>query len=275
MNLFNIDNLIKEALTEDINYMDLTTEAIVKNNNKSVANLIAKQDGIISGIFVFKRVFDLLGDVECEIYFNDGSFVNKGDIICKLSGNTKNILIGERTALNFIQRMSGIATLTYKFVRQLEGTNTKLLDTRKTTPTLRILEKYSTSIGGALNHRYNLSDGILIKDNHIKAAGGIKNAVELVRQKYGNIKKIEVEAETIDMVKECLECHADIIMLDNMDIDTMKKALSIIDKKALVEVSGNVTLDNIREIAKLGVDYISTGYITHSYKSLDLSLKIL
>lgn len=275
MNLFNIDTLIKEALSEDISYIDLTTEAIVQDNSSSVAHLIAKEQGIISGIYVFKRVFDLLGNVECEIYFKDGCYVNKGDIICKLTGNTKNILIGERTALNFVQRMSGIATLTNKFVKQLDGTKTKLLDTRKTTPTLRTLEKYSTSIGGALNHRFNLSDGILIKDNHIKAAGSIKNAVELVRQRYGNIKKIEVETETIDMVKECLECNVDIIMLDNMDIETIKTALSIIDNRALVEVSGNITLDNIQEIAKLGVDYISTGYITHSYKSLDLSLKIL
>ncbi|MCX7951260.1 MAG: carboxylating nicotinate-nucleotide diphosphorylase [Clostridiales bacterium] len=275
MNLFNIDTLIKEALSEDISYIDLTTEAIVKDNSSSVAHLIAKEQGIMSGIYVFKRVFDLLGNVECEIYFKDGCYVNKGDIICKLTGNTKNILIGERTALNFVQRMSGIATLTNKFVKQLDGTKTRLLDTRKTTPTLRTLEKYSTSIGGALNHRFNLSDGILIKDNHIKAAGSIKNAVELVRQRYGNIKKIEVETETIDMVKECLECNVDIIMLDNMDIETIKIALSIIDNRALVEVSGNITLENIYEVAKLGVDYISTGYITHSYKSLDLSLKIL
>lgn len=275
MNLFNIDSLIKDALLEDINYIDLTTEAIVSSNSKSVAHLIAKEDGIISGVYVFKRVFDLLGDIECEIFYADGSVVKKGDIVCNLTGNTKNILLGERTALNFIQRMSGIATLTNKFVKKLEGTNTKLLDTRKTTPTLRTLEKYSTNIGGALNHRFNLSDGILIKDNHIKAAGSIKNAVKLVRQKYGNIKKIEVEAETIDMVRECLDCNVDIIMLDNMDFDTMKEALLIIKNRALVEISGNVTLDNIQNIAKLGVDYISTGYITHSFKSLDLSLKII
>jgi len=275
VNLFEIDELIKKALSEDINYLDLTTEAIIDKNMKSSAELISKQCGIIAGTFVFKRVFDILGNVECSINLDEGSFVKKGDVICTLYGSTKNILIGERTALNFIQRMSGIATTTWQFVKELEGTRTKLLDTRKTTPTLRILEKYSTNIGGALNHRFNLSDGILIKDNHIKAAGSIKKAVEMVKFKYGNLKKIEVEVETIDMVKECLECGVDIIMLDNMNIEDIKKAVSIINGKALIEVSGNVTLENIREIAETNVDFISTGYITHSYKSLDLSLKIV
>jgi nicotinate-nucleotide pyrophosphorylase len=171
--------------------------------------------------------------------------------------------------------MSGIATTTWQFVKKLEGTKTKLLDTRKTTPTLRILEKYSTSIGGAMNHRFNLCDGVLIKDNHIKAAGSIKRAVDMVRSKYGNLKKIEVETETIDMVKECLECNVDIIMLDNMNIEDIKKAVSIVNGKALIEVSGNINMENIQKIAEANVDFISTGYITHSYKSLDLSLKII
>ncbi|CDF57479.1 carboxylating nicotinate-nucleotide diphosphorylase [Thermobrachium celere] len=274
MNLFEVDELIKKALSEDINYLDLTTEAIIDKEMKSNAKLIAKQNGVIAGTFVFKRVFEILGDVECTIHLEDGTHVKSGDTVCSLYGSTKNILIGERTALNFIQRMSGIATTTRQFVEKLEGTKVKLLDTRKTTPTLRILEKYSTNIGGALNHRFNLSDGILIKDNHIKAAGSIKKAVEMVRLKYGNIKKIEVEAETLDMVKECLECNVDIIMLDNMDVENIRKAVSIINKRALIEVSGNVTLENINEIAKTGIDFISTGYITHSYKSLDLSLKL-
>ncbi len=275
MNLFEIDEIIKKALNEDINYIDLTTEAIIDKNMKSTAKLIAKQDGIIAGTFVFKRVFDILGDVVCTTNFEDGSLIKSGDVVCTLYGSTQNILIGERTALNFIQRMSGIATTTWQFVKKLEGTKTKLLDTRKTTPTLRILEKYSTSIGGAMNHRFNLSDGILIKDNHIKAAGSIKRAVDMVRSKYGYLKKIEVETETIDMVKECLECNVDIIMLDNMNIEDIKKAVSIINGKALIEVSGNVNLENIREVAEANVDFISTGYITHSYKSLDLSLKIV
>lgn len=275
MNLFNVDDIIINSLKEDVNYIDLTTEAIVDDQSTTKAVLIAKEDGIIAGVCVFKRVFELLGNVDCIINITDGSFVKKGDIVCTLDGNTKNILIGERTALNLIQRMSGIATLTNKFVKKLEASKTKLLDTRKTTPTLRILEKYATNIGGAVNHRFNLSDGILIKDNHIKAAGGIKNAVELVRLRYGNIKNIEVEAETIEMVKECLDCSVDIIMLDNMDIENIKKSIEIINGRAIIEVSGNITLDNIKEIASLGVDYISTGYITHSYKSLDLSLKFL
>lgn len=275
VNLFEVDELIKKALSEDINYLDLTTEAIIDKNMKSTAKLIAKQNGIIAGTFVFKRVFELLGDVECIIHLEDGTYVKSGDTVVSLYGSTKNILIGERTALNFIQRMSGIATTTIQFVEKLKGTKVKLLDTRKTTPTLRMLEKYSTNIGGAINHRFNLSDGILIKDNHIKAAGSIKRAVEMVRLKYGNLKKIEVEAETLYMVKECLECNVDIIMLDNMDIETIKEAVSIINKKALIEVSGNVTLENIQEIAETNVDFISTGYITHSYKSLDLSLKII
>ncbi|SHE99992.1 carboxylating nicotinate-nucleotide diphosphorylase [Caloramator proteoclasticus] len=275
MNLFEIDEIIKKALNEDINYIDLTTEAIIDKNMKSTAKLIAKQDGIIAGTFVFKRVFDILGDVVCTTNFEDGSLIKSGDVVCTLYGSTQNILIGERTALNFIQRMSGIATTTWQFVKKLEGTKTKLLDTRKTTPTLRILEKYSTSIGGAMNHRFNLSDGILIKDNHIKAAGSIKRAVDMVSSKYGYLKKIEVETETIDMVKECLECNVDIIMLDNMNIEDIKKAVSIINGKALIEVSGNVNLENIREVAEANVDFISTGYITHSYKSLDLSLKIV
>lgn len=275
MNLSVIDKLIIDALNEDVTFEDITTEAIIPDNLYSRANLYAKQDGILAGIFVFKRVFEILGDVDIEVFKEDGNSLKKGDIICTLKGKTKNILIGERTALNFIQRMSGIATLTREFVKRIEGTKAKLLDTRKTTPNLRILEKYSTRVGGVINHRFNLSDGILIKDNHIKAAEGISNAVELVRKRYSNLKKIEVETEDLEMVREALECGVDIIMLDNMSLELIKEAVSLIDGRALTEVSGNVNLDTIRDIAKTGVDFISTGAITHSYKSLDLSLRII
>ncbi|SKA77675.1 nicotinate-nucleotide pyrophosphorylase [carboxylating] [Caloramator quimbayensis] len=275
MNLSVIDKLIIDALNEDVTYEDITTEAIISDSLQSSANLYAKQDGILAGIFVFKRVFEILGDVDVQVLKKDGNEIKKGDVVCTLRGKTKNILIGERTALNFIQRMSGIATLTREFIKRIEGTKAQLLDTRKTTPTLRILEKYSTRVGGAVNHRFNLSDGILIKDNHIKAAGGIYNAVELVKKRYSNLKKIEVETEDLDMVREALKCNADIIMLDNMSIELIKEAVSLIDGRALTEVSGNVSLDTISDIAKTGVDFISTGAITHSYKSLDLSLRIV
>jgi nicotinate-nucleotide pyrophosphorylase (carboxylating) len=275
MNLSMIDKLIQGALNEDVTYEDITTEAIIPDDLLSTANLIAKEDGVLAGLFVFKRVFELLGEVEIEGFKRDGEEVKKGDIICTLKGKTKNILIGERTALNFIQRMSGIATLTREFVKKLEGTKAVLLDTRKTTPNLRILEKYATRMGGAVNHRFNLSDGILIKDNHIKAAGSITRAVELVRKRYSNLKKIEVETENLDMVKEALSCNVDIIMLDNMNLDLIKEAVKLINGRALIEVSGNVNLNTIGDIAKTGVDFISTGAITHSYKSLDLSLRIV
>lgn len=275
MNLSMIDKLIQGALNEDVTYEDITTEAIIPDDLLSTANLIAKEDGVLAGLFVFKRVFELLGEVNIESFKRDGEEVKKGDIICTLKGKTKNILIGERTALNFIQRMSGIATLTREFVKKLEGTKAVLLDTRKTTPNLRILEKYATRMGGAVNHRFNLSDGILIKDNHIKAAGSITKAVELVRKRYSNLKKIEVETENLDMVKEALSCNVDIIMLDNMNLDLIKEAVKLINGRALIEVSGNVNLNTIGDIAKTGVDFISTGAITHSYKSLDLSLRIV
>lgn len=275
MNLSIIDRLIQDALNEDVTYEDITTEAIIPDDLVSTANLIAKEDGVLAGLFIFKRVFELLGEVEIESFKRDGEEVKRGDIICTLKGKTKNILIGERTALNFIQRMSGIATLTREFVKRLEGTKAVLLDTRKTTPNLRILEKYATRMGGAVNHRFNLSDGILIKDNHIKAAGSITRAVELVRKRYSNLKKIEVETENLDMVREALECNVDIIMLDNMNLELIKEAVKLINGRALIEVSGNVNLNTIGDIAKLGVDFISTGAITHSYKSLDLSLRIV
>lgn len=254
-------------------WCDISTSPILEENSKGSVNLICKDTGIIAGLFVFKRVFELIGEVEVTLSKNEGDKVCTGEVIAKLSGNASSLLSGERTALNFLQRMSGIATLTSKFVTQLESTNSKLLDTRKTTPGLRILEKYAVSVGGGYNHRFNLSDGIMLKDNHIAAAGGIKKAIDLVRSKGCYGKQIEVEVENLDMVEEAIASKADIIMLDNMDIETMKEAIKIIDSRAITECSGNVNLNTIRDIALTGVDYISVGELTHSAKILDLSMK--
>lgn len=275
MNWLSIDRILTDAINEDALYGDITTTAITGDLSRCTVDLIAKEDGIIAGLDVFKRVFELLGDVEVELFYKDGDNVRQGLIIAKLQGDTHNILVGERLALNLLQRMSGIATTTNKLVKMIEGTNTKLLDTRKTTPNLRMLEKYAVKAGGGTNHRFNLSDGVLIKDNHIAAAGGIKNAIEKVRENVSFVRKIEVETETIEEVKEALEAGADIIMLDNMSIETMKEAVRFIDKRALTEASGNVTEKNIREIANTGVDYISLGMLTHSVTSLDISMKNL
>ena len=275
MNSLIIDEIIINALKEDGAYDDITTNSIMKSSSKSSVDVIAKEEGIIAGVEVFKRVFEILGDVTVQFFVNDGERVNYGQVLAKLSGSTYSILSGERTALNILQRMSGVATLTNEFVKKLEGTKTVLLDTRKTTPNLRVLEKYAVKVGGGQNHRYNLSDGVLLKDNHIAAAGGIKNAIELVRKNVSFVKKIEVETETIQQVREAVEAKADIIMLDNMKLETIKEALEIIDGKAYTEASGNVNLDTIRTLAKTGVNYISTGYITHSYKVLDISMKNL
>ncbi|MDT8716765.1 carboxylating nicotinate-nucleotide diphosphorylase [Clostridium sp. 19966] len=275
MNYSAIDKIILNALEEDAPLGDITTSAIVSKSSRASVNLIAKEDGIAAGLTVFKRVFDLLGEVKVNLLKEDGSKVSKGEIVAILEGNTHNLLLGERTALNLLQRMSGIATLTYKFTEKLQGTKTKLLDTRKTTPGLRILEKYSVKLGGGCNHRFGLSDGFLLKDNHIDAAGGVKNAIEAVRA-YGCYgKMIEVEVETIAMVKEALEAKADIIMLDNMELDKIKEALILIAGRAITEVSGNVNLETIGTLAATGVDYISVGELTHSAKILDFSLKNL
>lgn len=275
MNYLVIDKLIINALEEDIPSSDITTNSIIDSNSKSKVDLIAKENGIIAGLQVFERVFTLLGDVSVEFYKKDGDPVKSGDVLAVVSGSTKSILSGERTALNYLQRMSGVATITNKFVNKLQGTNTKLLDTRKTTPNMRILEKYAVKIGGGCNHRFNLSDGVLLKDNHISAAGGVKNAIRLAKKNTSFVRKIEVEVENLEMVKEALEEAADIIMLDNMDIETMKNAVSLISKRALTECSGNVTLDNIEEVAETGVDFVSVGALTHSAGILDLSLKNL
>ena len=275
LNYLIIDKIIKNALEEDIPYGDITASSVVTKGSKAKASLIAKEDGIICGLPVFERVFTILGEVEFISLVTEGSRVKNGDIIGEVKGDALNILMGERVALNLLQRMSGIATLTNKYVNELKGLNTKLLDTRKTTANLRILEKYAVKVGGGHNHRFNLSGGVMLKDNHIAAAGGILNAVKLCRENSSFVRKIEVETETIDQVKEALEAGADIIMLDNMSHDTMKEAIALIGDKAETEISGNVTEDNVEQIKDLGADYVSSGALTHSAPILDLSLKNL
>lgn len=275
MNYLVIDEIIRNALIEDIPNEDITTDSVIGEDWICRAELLSKDTGIIAGLEVFKRVFDLLGEVEVELFKADGDAVEPRMIVAKLSGNTRNILKGERTALNLLQRMSGIATVARAYSVAIKGTGAKLLDTRKTMPGLRILDKYAVTVGGGHNHRFNLSDGIMLKDNHISAAGGIKPAVEAARKSCSFVRKIEVEAENLEMVREALDAGADIIMLDNMDCVTMKKAVEMIGGRAAVEASGNVTLETIRAIAETGVDYISSGALTHSVKALDLSLKNL
>ena len=275
MNYLVVDKIIKDALIEDIPSDDITTNSIVDEKSNATVELLCKEEGIVAGLEVFKRVFDILGSIEVELYKCDGDVVYPKDKVGFLTGNTRNLLLGERVALNLLQRMSGIATFTNRFVEEIKHTEAKLLDTRKTTPNLRILEKYSVKVGGGCNHRFNLSDGIMLKDNHISAAGGIKNAVELARKNSSFVRKIEVEAENIEMVKEALDAKADIIMLDNMNLDLAKEAVKLIDKRVLTEFSGNVELSNIKDIAEIGVDYISVGALTHSAKILDFSMKNL
>lgn len=270
------DKLIMMALEEDISSEDVTTNSIMKDYVKGTVDLIVKEDGILCGMDVFERVFELL-DPATEIIRlkKDGDHVHKGDKAAVVNGDIRVLLSGERTALNFLQRMSGIATYTHESAKLLDGTHTKLLDTRKTTPNMRLFEKYAVRIGGGYNHRYNLSDGVLLKDNHIGAAGGVKEAVKAAKEYAPFVRKIEIEVENLDMVREAVEAGADIIMLDNMDHDTMKEAVSIIAGRAQTEVSGNITRENIRSIADLGVDYVSSGALTHSAPILDLSLKHL
>lgn len=275
MNYLIIDKIIKDALIEDIPNEDISTNCVIEESSKSTIELLCKEEGIIAGLEVFKRVFEILGNIEVSLYKKDGDKVYPNEKIAFLTGSTRNILLGERVALNLTQRMSGIATLTNLFVKELEGSNTKLLDTRKTTPNLRLLEKHAVKVGGGNNHRFNLSDGIMLKDNHISACGGIKEAVALARQNISFVRKIEVEAENLEMVKEALEAKVDIIMLDNMDLEIALEAVKIIDKKAITEFSGNVSLEKIKKIGEIGVDYISVGALTHSFRVLDLSMKNL
>lgn len=272
----NIDSLIMQALREDITSEDITTNAVMKEYKKGEVELICKEDGIIAGLDVFKRTFELLDeDTKVEFYVKDGEEVKNKQLIGKITGDIRVLLSGERTALNYLQRMSGIATYTNKVASMLKGTKTKLLDTRKTTPNMRIFEKYSVKVGGGYNHRYNLSDGILLKDNHIAAAGGVKEAVIMAKEYAPFVRKIEVEVENLDMLKEALDAGADIIMLDNMQKDDMIEAVKMCKGKAETECSGNVTKENIKNLIDIGVDYISSGALTHSAKILDLSMKNL
>lgn len=272
----NADELILLALREDISSEDVTTNAVMPRAQKGEAQLICKQDGILAGLFVFQRVFELLDkDMEVKFQFVDGDQVKKGELIGTVTGDIRAILSGERTALNYLQRMSGIATYTNSIAALLAGSKVKLLDTRKTTPNNRIFEKYAVKTGGGFNHRYNLSDGVLLKDNHIGAAGGVKEAVQMAKDYAPFVRKIEIECETVEMVREAVEAGADIIMLDNMGVEEMKEAIALIDGRAEIECSGNVTRENIEHYISLGVDYISSGALTHSAPIMDISLKNL
>ena len=270
------DHLILEALKEDISSEDVTTNSVMKDAVKGEVQLICKEDGIIAGLDVFKRVFQLLDkDVEVEFYCKDGDEVKNKQLMGKVTGDIRVLLSGERVALNYLQRMSCIATYTHSVAALLEGSNTKLLDTRKTTPNMRIFEKYAVRVGGGYNHRYNLSDGVLLKDNHIGAAGSVTKAVQMAKDYAPFVRKIEIEVENLDMVKEAVEAGADIIMLDNMTTEEMKEAIRIIDGRAETECSGNVTKENISRITDLGVNYVSSGALTHSAPIMDISLKNL
>ena len=272
----NADELILSALREDITSEDITTNSVMREYKNGEVDLICKQDGIIAGLEVFKRVFELLDpNTKTEFYCKDGDTVKKGEKIGLVRGDIRVLLSGERTALNYLQRMSGIATYTRNIADMLKGSKTKLLDTRKTTPNMRIFEKYAVKVGGGYNHRYNLSDGILLKDNHIGAAGGVKEAVRMAKEYAPFVRKIEIEVENLDMLKEALEAGADIIMLDNMSIEDMKEAVKLTAGKAETECSGNVTKENVAKLVDIGVDYISSGALTHSSPILDLSLKNL
>ena len=272
----NVDNLLLQALREDISDEDVTTNSVMRTYKKGEAQLICKEDGIIAGMDIFQRVFELLEpEIQVEKYVSDGAEVKKGDILAVVRGDIRVILSGERTALNYLQRMSGIATYTHSVAKLLEGSHTKLLDTRKTTPNMRIFEKYAVRVGGGHNHRYNLSDGVLIKDNHIGAAGGVRQAVEMAREYAPFVRKIEIEVENLDMFKEALEAGADIIMLDNMSVETMKEAVTMAKGRAETECSGNITRENIEQIKDIGVDYVSSVALTHSAPILDVSLKNL
>ena len=272
----NADNLIKMALQEDISSEDVTTNAVMRNRKQGEVQLICKQDGIIAGLGVFERVFKLLDETtEVEFYAEDGDEVKNKQLLGVIRGDIRVLLSGERTALNYLQRMSGIATYTHQIAELLKETKIKLLDTRKTTPNMRIFEKYAVRVGGGFNHRYNLSDGVLLKDNHIGAAGSVTKAVQMAKEYAPFVRKIEIEVENLEMVKEAVEAGADIIMLDNMSPEEMRQAVELIAGRAETECSGNVTKENISNVTAVGVDYISSGALTHSAPILDISLKNL
>ena len=273
---FYVDDIILRALKEDINYVDVATDYLIPEEQRDKAYLIAKQDGIVCGIDIAMRVFTLLDSTfNYEIKIKDGQAVKKGDIIAEYEGKTVFLLKGERTALNLLQQLSGVATATAKAVEGVKGTNALITDTRKTVPTLRALQKYAVTCGGGRNHRFNLSDAAMLKDNHIDSGGGIENAVELLRKKIGHTVKIEVETRNLDEVRQALEAGADIIMLDNMSLDEMRDAVSLIGGRAKTEASGGITPENVRQVAETGVDIISLGAITHSVKALDISMKMV
>lgn len=275
LNKFYVDNLIKNALLEDINYVDCATDYLIPENQENEAKFIAKADGILCGIEVAKRVFTLIQeDISFDILLSDGAVVKKGDVIAVVQGKTRTILKGERTALNLLQHMSGIATMTNKIVKLVEGTNTSIADTRKTLPGMRALQKYAVTVGGGKNHRFNLSDAAMLKDNHVDAGGGITNAVKTLKAKLGHMTKIELEVRNLEELNEALQANVDVIMLDNMDNETMKQAVAITNGQAILEASGGITEETIRGVAETGVDIISVGAITHSVKAFDISLKI-
>lgn len=276
LNQFYVDNLIKTALLEDINYVDITTDYLIPEDQENEAKFLAKADGVLCGIEVALRVFTLIQpDFQYEVFIHDGEEVKKGDIIAKIKGKTRTILKGERTALNLLQHMSGISSMTNRIVKIVEGTNASIADTRKTLPGMRPLQKYAVTVGGGKNHRFNLSDAAMLKDNHVDAGGGITNAVTKLRTKLGHMAKVELEVRTLDELREALSVDVDVIMLDNMDNDTMREAVKIADGEALLEASGGITEETIRGVAETGVDIISIGALTHSVKAFDISLKII
>lgn len=272
---FYVDDIIKTALQEDINYLDTTTDLMIPATARSTARFMAKAEGVVCGLEVALRVFELLDPTfSYEIRLPEGSRVAYGDIIAELEGSTRCLLKGERTALNLLQHMSGVASATDRYVRLVEGTRAAITDTRKTMPGLRALQKYAVTVGGGKNHRFNLSDGAMLKDNHIDAAGGIPQAVAAIREKLGHMVKLEVETRNLDEVRQALEAGADVIMLDNMDCPTMKAAVDLVAGRALLEASGGITDETLRAVAETGVDIVSIGALTHSVKALDISMKI-
>ena len=277
INPIYIDNIIKTALLEDINYLDVTTDLLIDAQQENTARFLAKSDGVLCGIDAALRVFEILQPqgFTAEVYRHDGDALKKGDIIAEIHGKTRALLKGERTALNLVQHMSGIATAANRAVKIIEGTNASIADTRKTLPGLRPLQKYAVTVGGGKNHRYNLSDAAMLKDNHVDAGGGIENAVKKLRAKLGHMTKVELEVRTLDELHQALDAGVDVIMLDNMSCEMMKEAVAITDGRALLEASGNVTDKTLRQIAETGVDIISMGALTHSVTAFDISLKIV
>ena len=270
------DQLIRMALQEDITSEDVSTNAVMPTATKGTVDLIAKEDGVVAGLEIYARVFTILDEkTEIDLHCKDGDEVKKGELMATVTGDIRVLLSGERVALNYLQRMSGIATYTRQVVKLLEGSNVTLLDTRKTTPNCRVFEKYAVRVGGGHNHRYNLSDGVLLKDNHIGAAGNVAKAVKMAKAYAPFVRKIEIEVETLDQVKEAVEAGADIIMLDNMTPEVMKQAVELIDGRAQTECSGNITKENIQKIREIGVDFVSSGALTHSAPILDISMKNL